>query len=292
MKQKISRDTIILIAPALLLVTIFLVYPMFSSIGISFYSDDHQFIGLKNYIEVFQDTRIINLRGFIDGPPFGALIHNLIWIVVHLPLTIILGLLFAMLFREIRGGGIIQSIIFMGMVVPMVIGGVIVRFMFSKNAGMISHFMGFLGIEKLNTTWIAHPDTALIALILTSVWLWTGYCMIVYLAALTTIPVSYYEAARIDGASKWQQFRRITFPMLMSATGVIIVMTILWELKLFDLVYASTGGGPGGSTNVMALEMYLTSFKFLEYGKGTAIATILTLITAIPIAFSVRKGLD
>jgi multiple sugar transport system permease protein len=179
----------------------------------------------------------------------------------------------------------------MGMVVPMIVGGILVRFLFSQNAGMISHFFRLIGIEQLDINWIAHPETALISLILTSVWLWTGYCLVVYMAALTTIPSTLYEAASLDGASAWHQFRFITFPLLKPATGIIVIMTVIWETKLFDIVYSSTLGGPGRSTSVMALEMYLTAFRYSEYGRGTAIATLLTIMTIIPIIFMVRASM-
>lgn len=282
------KDTLLFISPALLVVLIFLIIPVFQSMYLSFLSDDGQFIGLKNYIEIFSDSRVINLSGFPKWPPLGALFHNFIWIAMHLPLTLFLGLFFAILLKNVKGAKIVRSIIFMGMIVPMIVGGILVRFLFSQNAGMVSRIFRHLGIEQLDINWIAHPETALFALILTSVWLWTGYCLVVYIAALTTIPQNLYEAAALDGASSWQNFRFITFPLLKPATGIIVIMTVIWETKLFDIVYSSTLGGPGGASTVMALEMYLTAFRYFEYGKGTAIATILTLMTVIPIIFMVR----
>ena len=285
------KDTVLFISPALLIVLIFLIIPIFQSFYLSFLSDDGQFIGVKNYIDIFKDTRVINLSGFPKWPPLGALIHNFIWIIIHLPLTLFLGLFFALLLRNVKGATVVRTVIFMGMVVPMIVGGILVRFMFSKNAGMISHLFRVIGIEELDINWIAHPETALFALIFTSIWLWTGYCLVVYMAALTTIPKSYYEASELDGASSWQKFYYITFPLLKPATGIIVIMTVIWETKLFDIVYSSTLGGPGRATSVMALEMYLTAFRFFEYGKGTAIATILTLMTIIPIIFMVRASI-
>ena len=285
------KDTLLFIAPALCVVLVFLIIPVFQSVYLSFLSDDGQFIGFQNYIAIFQDTRVINLSGFPKWPPLGALTHNFIWIAIHLPLTLFLGLFFALLLKNVKGSTIIRSVIFMGMIVPMIVGGILVRFLFSKNAGMVSRIFRVIGVEQLDINWIAHPETALLALILTSVWLWTGYCLVVYMAALTTIPITFYEAAALDGASAWHKFRYITFPLLKPATGIIVIMTVIWETKLFDIVYSSTLGGPGRSTSVMALEMYLTAFRYFEYGKGTAIATLLTLMTIIPIIFMVRASL-
>jgi multiple sugar transport system permease protein len=289
--KKIQKDTIFFLAPSLILVVVFLIYPMVQSIILSLSDGTGEFVGLVNYLSILKDPRVINWKNIPGSAPYGAMINNLIWILVHLPITLFSGLLLAIMLQKVSGGGIIQSIIFMGMVVPMVIAGILVRFLFSKNAGLVSNIMGLFGIDSLAGTWTAHPGTALPALILVSIWLWTGYTLVVYLAALTGIPSSYYEAAQIDGATPVQAFLKITLPLLKPATGVIIIMTVIWELKLFDIVYASTGGGPGNSTNVLALEMYLTTFKFGEQNRGAAIATLLTLLSVIPIYYSVKDGI-
>lgn len=285
-----KRTTLLFILPALLTVVVFLVVPVLSSVYLSFFSNDGEFVGLANYVEVLTDSRVINLRDLPRLPPYGALIHNLIWIAIHLPLTVALGMILAVVLNGVRGGGIIRTVIFLGMIVPMIVAGILVRFLFSQDAGMASRFFGWLGVESLALTWVAHPQTALPALILTSVWLWAGYSLVVYVSALTMIPRSLYEAAEIDGAGPLVQFRRITVPLLRPATRVVVIMTVIWELKIFDIVYASTGGGPGGSSNVMALEMYQKAFRFFEFGEGTAIATILTILTIIPIVAMVRDS--
>ena len=272
------------------MVLVFLVVPVLSSVYLSFFSNEGELIGVTNYVEVLTDTRVIDLRDLPRLPPYGALIHNFIWIAVHLPATVVIGMMLAVLLNGLRGGGIIRTIIFLGMIIPMIVAGILVRFLFSKDAGMVSRFFGLLDVESLAVSWTAHPQTALPALILISVWLWTGYSLAVYTSALTLIPQSLYEAAQIDGAGPLMQFRRITVPMLHPATRVVVIMTIIWELKIFDIIYASTGGGPGGSSNVMALEMYQKAFRFFEFGEGTAIAAILTALTIIPIAAMVRNS--
>jgi len=285
----VRKDTVFFVAPALIIIVVFLLFPIIQSVYLSFFSSSGEFVGLKNYVDVLGSKKIINLSGFPQWPPLGALIHNLIWIAIHLPLSLILGLGFAVILRNVKGASVIKSSIFMGMVVPMVVGGVLVRFMFSKSAGMISNFFRIIGIEQLNITWTMHPETSLFALILTSVWLWTGFSMIVYSAALTTIPKEIHEAAKIDGAASFQRFLHITVPLLKPATEIVVIMSVIWELKLFDIIYTATMGGPGGASSVMPLEMYLTAFRYFDLGRGTAIATILTLLTVIPIVFIIRS---
>jgi len=164
------------------------------------------------------------------------------------------------------------------------------QFLFEKNSGMISNFFGMIGIEALHSSWFAHSETALLGLIITHIWSWTGYSMIVFLAALTTIPPSYVEAGIVDGASGLQIFRYIKLPFLVPSMSTIVVMSIISELTCFDMVYSSTYGGPGGASNVIGLQMYLEAFRYSKFGTGSAIAVIITLLAAVPIYVNVRRA--
>lgn len=277
------------IIPALILLAIFVIYPTVNTLLLSFSASGHP--SLAPYREVLTSKRIIDPQGFSRGFPFGALIHNFIWILIHLPLTTFLGLFLAVILRRVRGGTIIKSSIFLGMVIPMIVGGVILRFMFDKDAGIVNALLGLLGFNT--RSWTAYPDTALLALILGSVWLWTGFSMVLYSAGLGTIPQDYYDAAMVDGAGPVRIFFNITLPLLKPITIVVVTMTILWELKIFDIVYVATMGGPGGASNVLALQMYLYAFREFEFNKAAVVATILmflTLLVAIPMILSAMRG--
>ena len=277
------------IVPALVLLAIFVIYPTVNTIFLSFSSSGHP--SLSSYREVLTSKRIIDPRGFSRGFPFGALIHNFIWTLIHLPLTTFLGLFLAVILRRVRGGTFIKSTIFLGMVIPMIVGGVILRFMFDRDAGIVNAFLGLLGLGT--RSWTAYPDTALLALIFGSVWLWTGFSMVLYSAGLGTIPQDYYDAAMVDGAGPVRIFFNITLPLLKPITIVVVTMTILWELKIFDIVYVATMGGPGGASNVLALQMYLYAFREFEFNKAAVVATILmflTLVVAIPMILSAMRG--
>lgn len=276
----------IFILPALLLIAIFVLYPTFRTIFLSFIDETGK-LSLNNYREVFSSRDIVNPRGFKQGFPFGALIHNLMWIGIHLPLTTFLGLILAVLLRKVKGGAIIKSVIFLGMVMPMIVGGIMIRFMFEENVGVVNMVLGFFGIQ--DKTWTAYPETALLSLIFGSVWLWTGFSMILYAAGLETIPRSYYEAAQLDGATPSKMFFNITIPLLKPITVVVVTMTLLWELKVFDIVYVATMGGPGGASNVLALQMYMYGFREWDFGKAAVVAvliTLSTLVAAIPMISS------
>jgi len=284
-KSKLSHF-LIFMAPALVLIVTFVIYPSLRTIFTSFLDENGKF-SLKNYVEVLKSRDTFDPEGFSRGFPLGTLLHNLIWIAIHLPLTISLGLILAVILRKVKGGNILKSIIFLGMVMPMIVGGVMVRFMFDGSVGVVNGFLRIFGIE--GKTWTAYPDTALFSLIFGSVWLWTGFSMVLYSAGLETIPKDFYEAAAIDGATPLKIFFKITIPLLKPVTVVVTIMTLLWELKIFDIVYVATMGGPGGASNVLALQMYTYAFRELNYGKASVVAVILTvstLLASIPLTKS------
>ena len=283
------RGRALFFAPALALLAVFVVYPVVNTVWLSFFTSDGKFALLGNYAEVLRQPEMFDSRGFVRGFPYGALVHNVMWIVIHLPLTTRLGLALAVILREIRGGAIVKSIVFLGMVTPMVVGGVILRFLFDGNVGILPSLLSLVGLPRRTLT--AYPDTALFSLIIGSLWLWTPFSMILYSAGLETIPDYVYEAAVIDGASAVRAFFAITVPMLRPVTSVVITMTFLWVLKIFDIVYVATMGGPGGASNVLALQMYMYAFREFNANSAAVVATLLMLVAlavSIPTFRSVR----
>ena len=269
--------------PAFLFLMVFVFYPVVDTIYMSFLEKGTgKFVGFENYADVVGRNEFLNvkrLENFLGGPSYGALIHNILWVVIHLPLCVFFGLLLAVLLRDVKGGTIIKSIVFLGMVIPMIIGGVLLRFILDKDAGILNGVLNAIGLGAFTRDWTFYPDTALITAILGSAWIWVGFSMIVYSAGLEGIPVELYEAAKIDGASWWKTFWRITVPMLKPATIVVVTMTLLWELKIFDIVYAVTQGGPGDASKVLAYIMYIDAFQAWNFGTASAIAVILTIMT-------------
>jgi multiple sugar transport system permease protein len=293
MSRRQIKIPLLFLSPALLLLTIFVLFPVVNTFYISLLNQEGKFVGVGNYAEVFSRWDFWNPQNLIEGktPPYGALIHNGIWILIHLPLSIFSGLFLAVLLREVKGGAIIKSTVFLGMVIPMIVGGILLRFIYDERAGILNGLLRVVGLGQLTRTWTAFPQTILLALILGSVWIWTGFSMIVYSAGLEGIPVELFEAARIDGASRWRTFWRLTFPMLKPATIVIVTMTLLWELKIFDIVWVIQQGGPGGASNVMALDMFLDAFFTIppSFGTASAIATMLTIMTFGFAAYMVNR---
>lgn len=279
--------------PAFLLLATFVFYPIVNTVYLSFIDQNGNFVKLENYKKVFGTKLypLINVKNVALGKfPMGALIHNILWITIHLPLCVFFGLLLAVLLRDVKGGSIMKSVIFLGMVIPLIVGGVLVRFTLDRDAGVLNGILRAIGLGGLVADWTVYPNTALIAVILGSVWIWTGFSMIVYSAGLEGVPIDLYEAAKIDGASRWKTFWRITVPMLKPATIIVVTMTLLWELKIFDIVYIVTNAGPGGASDVMAFRMYIQAFELPpNYGTASAIATILTIITLGVAAYMVNR---
>lgn len=279
--------------PAFLLLAAFVLYPIVNTVYLSFIDQSGNFVKLENYKKVFGTKLypLINVKNVALGKfPMGALIHNILCMTIHLPLCVFFGLLLAVLLRDVKGGSIMKSVIFLGMVIPLIVGGVLVRFTLDRDAGVLNGILRAIGLGGLVADWTVYPNTALIAVILGSVWIWTGFSMIVYSAGLEGIPIDLYEAAKIDGASRWKTFWRITVPMLKPATIIVVTMTLLWELKIFDIVYIVTNAGPGGASDVMAFRMYIQAFESPpNYGTASAIATMLTIITLGFAAYMVNR---
>jgi multiple sugar transport system permease protein len=294
MKEIATRKNFpLFFSPAIILILFFVVYPILQTLYLSILSSSGEFVGLSNYSEILSRKDILDVENFPKWPPLGALIHNMIWILIHLPLSMFSGLALAIILRDVRGSSIIKSVIFLGMVTPLIVGGIILRYIFTERVGIVTAFFDALGFEGLSRTWTAFPNTALFALIFGSVWLWTGFSMIIYSAGLATIPEEYYEAAKIDGAGPFKAFLRITFPLLRPLNIVVITMTVLYDLKIFDIVYVATFGGPGKASTVLAFEMWLQAFRFSNFNGAAVIASLLTLLTlvvTIPmIRYTVRR---
>ncbi len=285
MRLRKTATPLLFLIPTFLMLSIFVIFPIVNTIYLSLLNKQGEFVGLKNYDEIFSDDLFWNPQNLVEGkpPPYGALIHNGIWILLHLPLSIFSGLLLAALLRDVKGGAIIKSIVFLGMVIPLIVGGILLRFIYADDAGIVNGFLRAVGLGSFARTWTAFPDTILLALIFGTVWIWTGFSMIVYSAGLEGIPTELFEAAKIDGASRWRTFWRITVPMLKPATIVVVTMTVLWELKIFDIVWIIQQGGPQGASMVMTLLMFLQAFLYQgaaqNYNTASAIATVLTLLT-------------
>jgi ABC-type sugar transport system permease subunit len=262
-------------APALIVYLVFLVYPALTSVSISFtswngISPTRAYVGLQNYVHLLHDSVV-----------HTAARNNLIWALVTIVVPMALGLVLALAVNSrVFLRPLIRTILYMPAVLPLVGVGTIWGWLFQPD-GVINALLGDIGLKSVEHAWLGDSTTAIWAIMVPAIWVRTGFPMLLYLAALQGIPAEYYEAARIDGASAWQQFRRITFPSLRATHAIVLALSLIETARVFDLVYAMTDGGPGNSTQVMGTWMYFNVFQSYNFGYGTAIAVVITLVAVI-----------
>ncbi len=282
-----TRNTLIgmsFILPNFLGFFLFIMIPVAFSFVLSFAKWDGfnamQFVGFDNFAAIFKD-RVFK----------AALSHTVVYTVftVAFSMAVALGLA-VLLNRKLKGVNFFRSAVFFPYVASIVAVGAVWNAMFMKDAGPINAFLRLIGIAN-PPGWFSTVDWAMPAVIIVSVWKNMGYFMIIYLAALQDIPYSLYEASEIDGASKWKQFWRITFPMLTPSHFFVFMMLTINSFKVFDLIYVLTDGGPGTATKVLANYIYDQSFVSWNYGNASAASMILFLIigTITILQFRVEK---
>lgn len=227
------------------------------------------FIGVKNYSTIFSD------RVFIL-----SLVNTVKFTLATVPLLMVCSLFLAILLnKKIPLRGIIRSIIYMPAVVSMVAAGMIFIWMFNSQTGLINYVLELLGFSKID--WINDPSHAMIMVIVTTLWTRTGYNMVIYIAGLQSISPEYYEAAQIDGASPWQQFRFVTMPLLQFTHVFIMITCVIYSFRSFDLIYTMTKGGPLNSTKTMVVYIYDLAFQKNKFGVASAAGVVLFLILLV-----------
>ena len=267
----------IYIAPALLLLIFFLVYPSIDTLRLSFFDRRGEvFVGFQNYI-----------RSFTNKTMLTAFRNNALWLIGFTLCTVSFGLLLAVLLDRVRYERIVKSIIFIPMAISMVGAGTIWKFVYAfrpagaSQIGLLNALVVALGGQPIGWL-IDRPWVNNFCLIVVGIWMWTGFCMVILSAAYKNIPRELLEAARIDGASEWQVFWRVILPLLKPTVAVVTTTMVVFVIKIFDIVYVMTNGN--FSTEVLANRMYKEQFAFRNYGLASAIAVIL-LFLIIPMMF-------
>jgi ABC-type sugar transport system permease subunit len=265
-----------LVAPALLTILLVALFPLVWTLWESLHLHDlrmpwlgQPFIGLDNYVEAFRDPRF-----------WGALGHTAFFAVTSVGLELLLGLWFALaLNRAFRGRGLVRAAVLVPWAIPTVVSALLWRFMFEGQYGIANSALVKLGALDEPLVWLIDPVLAWVPIILSDVWKTTPFVALLLLAGLQNIDASLYEAARIDGASAWRQFRYVTLPLLKPAILVALIFRTLDAFRVFDLIYALTAGGPGTSTEPIALYTFNALLQNLQFGYGSALSVIVFLIT-------------
>jgi raffinose/stachyose/melibiose transport system permease protein len=261
------------ILPALLIYLIFVFWPVIQSIYIGFFEwsglgKEMRFIGLGNYVAMFtQDPVFLQSLG-----------NSLIATVVLALVPTALGLGFAALFSNLRGGGFYRSAIFLPYLVAMVAVGTMWSWIYNPRIDAPGILLNAVGLGGLVHDWLGDKATALAAALVPGIWRFTGFAIVIFYAAIQTIPMDLYEAARVDGASAWQGFWKITLPLVRHAMIIVVVWMTMDALKLFDLIFVLTRGNPNHATEMIATWMFANTFRHYKMGYGAAMSVILFLM--------------
>ncbi len=272
------------LAPALILLGIFVFYPTVRLICDSFYSWDgmgeRTFVGFQNY------------RTLIEDEEFWQTVKNsFVFIVGSVPTGMAISLAMALLIQKhLMGRDIFRTIFFAPVVTSLVAAGLVFVWLLNYDFGVLNLMLEKIGLTKM--PWLVDDKYAMFSVIVMTIWKDAGYNMILFLAGLNNISESYYEAARIDGAGSWQTFWKITWPLLMPTTFFILVVRIIFSFRAFEQIFAMTKGGPVGSTTVFVYYIYEKAFRYFEmgYASTAAIALLLIVLVLTYIQFKVVKN--
>jgi len=241
------------------------------------------FVGLGNYVTIFQDARF-----------WQALGHTALFAVVSVSIELTLGLALALAMNQaFRGRGIVRAAVLVPWAIPTVVAALLWRFMFDSQAGIANVILADVGLLHHPLVWFVRASTAWVPVILADVWKTTPFVGLLLLAGLQSIDKELYEAAATDGASAWWQLLHITIPLLKPAILVALIFRTLDAFRVFDLIYVMTGGGPGTSTEPVALYTFNSLLQNLEFGYGAALSVVIFLVTfGLAMLYMRGLGLD
>ncbi|MCY3796275.1 MAG: sugar ABC transporter permease [Chloroflexi bacterium] len=270
------------ILPALTVYGIFKLYPLVSGLQMSLLRwdgiEEPRYIGLRNFQRILSDEMTATV-----------LMNNVHYAVGTVVGKIVLSLFLAILLHQaLRGRTFYRTSLFMPVVMSFVVVGVLWSWLFNPQFGLINSLLRGLGLDFLVQDWLGDAAVALNSLILVDIWKWYGFHMVIFLAGLQSIPDELYEAARIDGASVWQQFLHVTLPMLHPVMIVNVTISVMGAFNVFDIPFIMTAGGPANATNVMALHIYIRGFKFYRFGFSAALSYVLLVIVTLVAAIQLK----
>ena len=263
----------LLVAPAVAVLLALSIYPLIYSVTISLQRETAAGIkwGLANFMRLASD-------GFF----LTAMAHTFVYAVAALTCEFLLGLGLALLLnKQIRGRGLFRAALLVPMMLPAVVAGVVWRLLLNPNFGAINGTLRQIGIDTESLTWTASPRLAMLSVIAVDVWQWTPFVFLVLLAGLQAIPQEPYEAALIDGSSRWQTFRHVTLPLLKPAILIVLLLRTMDLLRVFDQIFILTEGGPGFATETISLYIYRTAFRFFDFGYAAAMSFVLLALTNV-----------
>jgi raffinose/stachyose/melibiose transport system permease protein len=258
------------LAPAIIVYTTFLLGPV---LGSFFYSltnwnglyQTMDFVGLRNFVNLMEDGVFAKaIRNTMVFTVFVVLIQNAIGVPLALAMD-----------SRIRSKQVLKTLFFVPAILSPLVVGYTWTYIYEPQNGVLNTILRTVGLTGWEQSWLGDPQFALYSIVVMAVWQFSGYSMVIYLANLQTIPGDLYEAADIDGAGKWQQFKSITFPLLAPSITINIVLSSIGTLKAFDIIYVTTKGGPYYATETMTTLLFSTAFTKSSFGYGTAMGVVM-----------------
>jgi len=274
----------VFLAPALLVICLFALYPVADTIWMSFHRIiltlpglGEKFIGIANYKALFKDPAFINSYGV-----------TLLFVFITTAFELLFGLIIALIINQhFPGRGAVRAAVLIPWALPTVVASQMWRFIFNDQYGFLN-FLLYGSNSALYEAWLAEPATALTAILIADIWKTSSFAGLLILAGLQIIPEDLYEAARVDGAGRWQQFRYITLPMIKPAILVALLFRTMDAFRVFDLVFVMTQGGPADATSVVQFYGYKKIFAEGDMGYGSAVSTVIFLTILLVSLFYVR----
>jgi alpha-1,4-digalacturonate transport system permease protein len=270
-RSKYTLAPLVLIAANVVLFALFFVWPAVIGLIYSFTNytgvGAFQLVGLDNYSNLFGDSTF-----------YGALTRTVLYAVLFVPLNFALSLLAANLVvsKHAKGASVARVIFFIPWLLSPIVVGVLWRWLFGENFGLVNYLIAKLGGSAV--PWQSNADLSLLVVVMAAAWMWTGFTMLLFIAAIKNVPVSYYEAASLDGAGPWRQFFSITLPSIAPTSFIVILLNTINAMKEYPVFVALNNGGPGTSNNLLVQYIYETGFKRGQIGYASAASFVLMLI--------------
>ncbi|WP_205685491.1 carbohydrate ABC transporter permease [Bacillus salacetis] len=277
MDLKKNKVLYLFVLPGLILYSIFFIYPTLSALFYSFTDWDgltpqYNFVGVDNYINIFTNDSI-----FIKA--FGNNLKFMLFVVIF---QTAFSLLFALyLVKNTKTNILLRALYFFPTILSSVSVAFIWSFVYDPSLGILNTLLEKANLEFLTYNWLGDQDIAIFSIAVVQVWMHTGQMLIIFVAGLQNIPNDLYEVAKIEGASKWQRFRFVTWPLVAPAATIVVAYTTIQSFKAFDLIFAMTRGGPNYATEILATLIYSTAFQSFKFGYASAESVIFMIVIAI-----------
>jgi len=271
------------LAPAVIAVGVFVLYPVVTVAVQSLFDINptrHQgwkFVGFANYVEALHDSQL-----------WSVAVNTVEWTLGSVVLQLVVAMLAAVVLDRLGGNGVVRALFVVPWATPVVVGALAWKYLYLPDYGLLNQALGAVGLGSFERAWLADPNTALWAVIVTNVWRGFPFLMVMIVAGMATVPVELYEAAQVDGASWWRSFRSITLPLLRPMLLASTLMALIWTFNNFSMIYVMTGGGPAGATDILTTFVYKAGFKSFDFGYASALSMVLFAVVALGSALYLR----